>query len=549
MKSISRWLPMAALVAMILGIMVAPVAAQSLPKIEAPSCDYGGEFKSVEAVDALTVKFTLCFADPGLPAKIALSTYAIHSDEALRALQTDEDWQNYIENPPSTGPYKLQSWDKGNEMVFTVNENYWGEAPIEPTVILRWNSEAAARWTELQAGTIDGFDNVGPADFAAIEGNPDARLYPRSLNNIFYLGINNTVAPFNSVKVRQALAYGIDKQRIIDNFYPVGSAAATQFMPPTIFGYTPDSTVIPYDPEMAKQLLAEAAAEEGFTLPIETTLSYRDVVRVYLPQPGIVAQDLQAQLAAIGINVTINQMESGSFLDAATAGELSLHLLGWGADYPDATNFLDFHFGAGASPQFGDKDPVITDLLGQAAQIGDPAERLAIYTQANNEIARFVPMVPVAHGTSAVAFTARVTGAYAGLFAGEQFRVMEDPDDDNIIFMQGAEPISLFCNDEEDGETFRACEQMTDSLLGYELGGGAVVPALAVEWTPNADATEWTFTLREGVQFSDGSTFDSTDVVTTWEMMWDAASPLHKGRTGSFTYFSALFGAFLNAPQ
>lgn len=541
MKRVFRVLPLILLTAIVLGLVL-PTTAQDLPSVSAESCDYGGELLAVEAVDALTVKFTLCYPDPALPSKVAFSAFAIHSADHLNA--TGGGGDEMLNNPIGTGPYKLASWDRGNEMVFTANELYWGEPPIEPTAILKWNSEAAARWTELQAGTVDGIDNPGPADFAAIEANPDFKLYPRIPSNIFYLGINNTVAPFDNPLVRQALAYGIDKQRIVDNFYPPASTVANQFMPPSIFGYTEDATVIPYDPEMAKQLLAES----GVTLPIETTLSYRDVVRGYLPQPGVVATDLQAQLAEIGINVTINVMESGAFLDAADAGELSLHLLGWGADYPDATNFLDYHFGSGSSDQFGDKDPVLTDLLTRAGQLSDPAARLELYLQANNEIANFVPMVPIANGGNATAFAARIAGGYSGPFAGEQFRVMEDPNDDNIIFMQNGEPISLYCNDESDGETFRACEQINESLLGYELGGGTVVPALATEWSANEDLTEWTFTLREGVKFSDGSDFDSTDVVASWSAMWDAADPNHKGRDGNFTYFSAFFGAFLNAP-
>lgn len=541
MKRLFRVLPFVLLVAVVLGLVI-PATAQDLPSLAAESCDYGGELQSIEAVDTLTVKFTLCYPDPALPSKVAFSAFAIHSADQLNS--TNGGGDELLNNPIGTGPYKLENWDRGNEMVFSANENYWGEQPIEPTAILKWNSEAAARWTELQAGTIDGMDNVGTADFPAVEANADFKLYPRLPANVFYLGINNTVAPFDNPMVRLALAYGVDKQRIVDNFYPPASTVATQFMPPSIFGYTPDSTVISYDPEMAKQLLAEA----GVTLPIETTLSYRDVVRGYLPQPGVVAQDLQAQLAAIGINVTINVMESGAFLDAAQNGDLSLHLLGWGADYPDATNFLDYHFGAGSSDQFGDKDPILTDLLSQASQLSDPAARLELYKQANDEIAAFTPMIPIANGGNAVAFAARIAGAYAGAFAGEQFRVMDDANDDNIIFMQNGEPISLYCNDESDGETFRACEQINESLLGYELGGGTVVPALATEWTANEDLTEWTFTLREGVKFSDGSDFDATDVITSWIAMWDASSPLHVGRTGDFTYFSSLFGAFLNAP-
>jgi ABC-type transport system substrate-binding protein len=529
------------LVAAIMVGLALPAQAKSLMRVSAVDCAYGGQIKSIEAVDASTVKFTFCYPDPAFPSKAAFSAFGIHPAAHLNA--TGGGGDALLSNPIGTGPYVLEKWDRGNEIVLKANPNYWGEKPKEDTVIFRWNSEAAARWNELQAGTIDGMDNPAPGDFAVIEGNADFKLYPRESSNVFYLGINNTVKPFDNLKVRQAISYGIDKQRIVDNFYPPASAVANQFMPASIFGYTPDAKKIPYDLEMAKKLMAES----GVALPIKTTLSYRDVVRGYLPQPGVVAQDLQAQLKEIGIEVEITVMESGAFLDASAAGQLSLHLLGWGADYPDATNFLDYHFGGGASPQFGDKDPKLVDLLKQAAQLSDAQARLALYKQANDEIADFVPMVPIAHGGSAVAFKASIVGAYAGSPAGEQFRVMEDPADDNLVWMQNAEPISLYCADETDGETLRACEQINESLLSYKLGSGVVEPGLAAEWSANADLTEWTFKLRSA-KFSDGSAVTAEDVVTSWVAQWDAASPLHKGRTGTYEYFGALFGAFLNAP-
>jgi ABC-type transport system substrate-binding protein len=89
---------------------------------------------------------------------------------------------------------------------------------------------------------------------------------------------------------------------------------------------------------------------------------------------------------------------------------------------------------------------------------------------------------------------------------------------------------------------------MTESLYGYKVGGLDVEPALATGCEPNADLTQWTCTLRDGVKFADGSTLDATDVVTTFAAQWDAEHPLHKGRTGAFVYFNTLFGGFLNAP-
>jgi ABC-type transport system substrate-binding protein len=357
--------------------------------------------------------------------------------------------------------------------------------------------------------------------------------------------MNSAFPPFDNELVRQAVAYAIDKNRIVDNFYPAGSVVASHFTPCAIPGGCDGPAFMDQDLEKAKALLAEAGYADGF----DTKLSYRDVVRGYLPEPGVVAQDLQAQLKEIGINIEIEVMESGAFLDAADSGELEgFHMLGWGADYPDQTNFLDYHFGAGASPQFGPGFPDIHEILSKAASLPDPDARNELYAQANELLTQHVPMVPIAHGGSATVFKATAEGAHSSPLTNEYFAVVQIPDKDTLIWMQNAEPISAYCADETDGETLRLCEQTHESLLAYEVGGTAVQPALAESYEASDDLTEWTFKLREGVKFHDGSDLDAQDVIASYEAQWDAASPLHTGRSGDFTYFSALFGAFKNAP-
>lgn len=548
MKLSLRLFPLMLLAILALGLVIPAAAQDNMMSLTAPDCSYGGEIKAIEAVDAMTVKFTLCAPDPAFLAKIAFSAMAIHSADQLQA--TGGGGDELLSNPIGTGRYKLAKWDHGNEMDFVRNDDYWGEKAIEPNFILRWNSEASARLVELQSGNADGIANLAPSDFAAVQSNPDLAVLPIPSTNILYLGINNTMAPFDNIKVRQAMSYAIDKKRIVDNFYPPGSTVATQFMPSSIFGYTKDSKVIPYDVKMANQLLDDAGfPKDANGIRFKTTLSYRDVVRGYLPQPGVIATDVQSQLKEIGIQADINVMESGAFLDAAQKGQLPLVLLGWGADYPDATNFLDYHFNNPNNKTFGNRDQKLDDMLTKAAQLSDANQRLAIYKDANDEIADFVPMVPIANGGSADAFAARIKGAYVPGFGATQYGLLEDPNDDNIVYIANSEPISLYCNDESDGETLRACEQVNESLLAYEPVGGAVKAALATKWESNADLTEWTFHLRDGVKFTDGSTFDANDVTTTMIAMWDASNPLHKGRTGDFTYWTGYFGNFLNAPK
>ncbi|MBN2304217.1 MAG: peptide ABC transporter substrate-binding protein [Anaerolineae bacterium] len=504
--------------------------------------NYSGEFLTIEALDELTVKFTLCRADPAFPSKVAFSAFAINSAEYLEATGGGGD---LVEAPVGTGPYMVDEWVRGDNLTLKAYDGYWGTPALTDTLVFRWNSEGAARLTELQAGTVDGIDNPTPDDYETIRNAEDLILYDRPGTNIFYIGLNNWFEPLDNVVVRQALAMGIDRQRIVDNFYPPGTLVATQFMPPSIFGYTPEVSWYDFDPEAARALLAEAGLGDGF----EINLYYRDVFRSYLPEPGRVAEDIQAQLQEnLGITATITVMESGAFIDASDAGELSMYLLGWGADYPDATNFLDFHFGGGASDQFGDTHPEITEPLAAAASLSDPAARLEIYVQANQAIKDLVPMIPVSHGASATAFKATVEGAHASPLGNEYFAVMQVSGQDTLVWMQNAEPIGLYCADETDGESLRACEQINEALLAYEIGGTNVGPSLAETWEANEDLTEWTFHLRSGVTFHDGSTLDANDVVMSYVVQWDAAHPLHVGRNGSFTYFPGLFDGFLNPP-
>ena len=113
-------------------------------------------------------------------------------------------------------------------------------------------------------------------------------------------------------------------------------------------------------------------------------------------------------------------------------------------------------------------------------------------------------MIPVAHGGSATAFLAACEGAHASPLGNETMAVI-DCGADTLVWMQNAEPISLYCADETDGESLRACEQIDEALLAYEVGGTDVEPALAETWEANEDLTEWTFNLRPGVTFHDGS--------------------------------------------
>jgi len=488
---------------------------------------------------------TLCSPDPAFPSKVAFSVFSIQDKDYLDA--NGGDSVKMSDAPNGTGPYMVTKWNRGDSVVFEANPNYWGEKAKIKNLIFRWSEQSAQRLLELQAGTVDGIDNPAPEDIATIKADTNLALFDRTALNIFYIGFNNTVAPFDNLKVREAISYGIDRQRIVDQYFPTGSTVAKNFVPDTFNpGFSKDISWYDYDVTKAKALLAEAGYTDA--KPLTITLSFRNVVRAYLPTPDKVAQEIQAQLKEIGVVVKLEEMESAAFIDATAAGERGFYLLGWNADYPDATNFLDYHFANVSNKQFGTLYQNIVDEINAAAKLSDVAARQAHYDKVNQLLKDNVVMIPVAHGGSAVAYKANVTGAHASPLGDELFSVMNNGTD-QFVWMQGGEPAALWCSDETDGETLRACEQVYEALLSFKVGGTEVQPGLAESFASNTDATEYTFTLRKGVTFHNGATLDANDVVATYAALWDASSPNHKGRTGTFEYFTTFFGAFLNAAK
>ena len=503
------------------------------------NCAYGGLMKTIEAVDDTTVKFTLCSPDPAFPSKIAFSSLGIQSAAHLKSTGGKP-----LENPLGSGAYMVKEWVRGDHITLVANPNYWGPAPALKTVVVKWNAQATARLNSLKSGEADGIDNPDPHDYATVKGDSSLKLYPREALNVFYVGMNNTKGPLTNEKVRQAIAIGLNRSAIVQKFYPEGSTVADYFTPCAIPGGCEGTKWPAFDLAAAKKLMTDAGFANGFNIK----LSFRNVVRGYLPAPDKVAQEVQAQLKALNINATIDQEELGTFLDNASKGNLEMFLLGWGADYPDQTDFLDAHFGTGANDSFGKKFDDITKALAQAASVADQASRNKIYAQANNLILQHVPMVPVAHGGSATAYKGSVAGAFSSPLGNEEFRVMSQPGKDTFVWIQNGEPDSLYCGDETDGEALRVCEQVLDPLLTYKIGGTDVVTGLATSFTPNTSLTKWTVKLKPGVKFSDNTPLTAKDVVATYAAQWDAKNPLHTGNKGNFDYWTILFTKFLNAP-
>ena len=505
--------------------------------LDAGGCDYGGRVEKITAVDEFTVEFDLCGPHPAFLQQIAFGVFGVQSEENMNASGGAP-----LDSPVGTGPYSLQEWVRGDSVIYARNDAYYGDLAPHQTAVLKWSTESAGRLLELQSGNADGMTFPGPEDYATIADDANLALLNKPEPNIFYMGFTDTFTPLDNVDVRTAVALAIDRQRLVDTFYPPGSETASHFTPCSVENGCEGDAWYDFDVEAAKALLAGAGLADGF----DTKIYYRDVTRGYLPTPGNVAADIQAQLKAnLNINAEVVVMESGEFIQASSAGELDgIHLLGWTGDYPHVTNFLDFHF-AETNLQFGNPHPEIYEPLLAASQMASATEAAPLYEEANNAIKALVPMVPIAHAGSAFGATATVTGAYAPPWGQVMFNAW-DNGTDTLVFVQGNEPISLYCSDETDGESLRACAQVVEALYSYTPTGD-IQPQLATECVPNEDLSMWACALRQGVTFHDGTTFDANDVVVSFTAGLDATSPLHTGNSGVFEYYDYLWNGLINA--
>ncbi|MBC8163306.1 MAG: ABC transporter substrate-binding protein, partial [Roseiflexaceae bacterium] len=389
-------------------------------------------WQSVEAVDETTVKFTLTRPVPLFPNLVAASYFGLSSPEAVRTAGVT--YGTPEGGAVGTGPFVFESWTPAQSLTLTRNEDYWGEKAKMPGVIVRFIADASARLAELQSGAIDFTVNLAPDARTTIEGSSDLQLVELEPFNIAYLSLNINNKPFDDVRVRQAMAYAIDKQAILDGFYGGIGTVADDFLPDGLSWARPtDPEPYAYDPEKAKALLAEAGYADGFStmtisdgteVPLE--LWYMPVSRPYYPTAQPVAEAYATYFADIGVQVELKTEDWGVYLDNWDAGNKNgMVMLGWTGDYGDPNNFLFTHFGPGNEDEAGYTNPELYEVLQQAGSATSQDEAAALFQQAGATINQDMPRIPIVHAPPVFAQRAAVTGWLPNPTGGESFAPIE----------------------------------------------------------------------------------------------------------------------------
>jgi peptide/nickel transport system substrate-binding protein len=372
---------------------------------------YGQEgylLESVEVVDDSTVTFTLTRPVGFLPQLLASSYFGMHSPKAV--MDGGIEYGTPVKGAVGTGPFVFSEWIDGDRVILTRNDNYWGEKAGVEQVVFRGIEEAATRLAELEAGSLDIAVALSPDDYESVNGDPDLKISLSSADlRVGYIGMHQANKPFDDVRVRQAVAYAIDKQAIVDAFYGELAVVAGEFIPPALFGNS-GMEAYPYDPEKAKALLAEAGYPDGF----DTQFWYMPVSRPYYPNPKDLAESAASYLADVGINVELMTEDWGIYLDEYNQGKFPLYMLGWSADFADPDNFITpFFNSSNATTGFGWDDPETVALIEQAQTSGSNEERTKIYAEIAQRLHDQMPALPMVFPRSYAAMRTNVEGYLA----------------------------------------------------------------------------------------------------------------------------------------
>ena len=276
------------------------------------------------------------------------------------------------------------------------------------TVIVRPISDTTARVQALQTGEVDFANNLTPQDAAVVKRSSNLKLQYRPAFNVGYVGMNQKFAPFNKLKVRQALMYGLDRKSVVGAFYGGQGQLADQFLPPLLEGFARNGVPqYTYNPAKAKQLLQEA----GVQMPLEIEFWYpTDRPRGYMPDPPRNFQAFTASLEKSGFKVKPHPGQwRGGYVSGVNGGQAEVFLFGWTGDFGDPANFLNVHFGQFNS-QFGFNNKKLFDLLTRADQETDIEARTQLYKQASILVMQLLPMAPYVHTTVAVGLRKNVVG-------------------------------------------------------------------------------------------------------------------------------------------
>jgi peptide/nickel transport system substrate-binding protein len=356
------------------------------PETAAPAAFLVDAIESVEATSDMVVRITTEFPFAPILSHLAHGATAILSERAVT--EAGDDYGTTV--AVGTGPFRFVNWATASQLVLERNPDWWGGEVLPERVVFRPITEGTVRAIELETGGVDIAYTLEATDANRLRGgeNPNVRLESVETLTTSYIGFNVQKEPFDDVRVRQAINHAIDVELIAEVVYTGQATRATSPTPQRVFGSNPNLEPFEYNPERARELLAEAGYENGFS----TTLWTNDN-----PLRIQIAEIVQAELGELDISVDVQVLEWGAYLSDTAAGLHDMFILGWVTVTGDADYGLYSLFHSSQQGNPGNRtffaDDRVDELLDRGRTSLDEEERLAAYYEAQEIIQEEAPWV------------------------------------------------------------------------------------------------------------------------------------------------------------
>ncbi|MFD9627328.1 glutathione ABC transporter substrate-binding protein [Peribacillus muralis] len=355
------------------------------PAVASPRAVVFKMVKEVKPVDEHTVQFKL--KEPFSP---LLSILANHEGGIISPKTIEKYGKKIIQEPNGTGPFVFDSWSPGQEITLVKNKDYWGNEPKVDKVIFKVVPEDSTRISMIETGEAQIAEPLPIAVMDQVESSAAMDVYRSEGYGTEYLGFNVENEPFNDVRVRKAIAHAIEMDSIIKGVFNNVGVKANSLMGSKVFGYNANLKAYDYNLKEAKKLMAEAGYSKGLDATILTMDSKE---RVNL------AEVLQSQLKGIGINLKVQVMEYGSFVEQVNNGQSEMFIISWrnatgDADYNQYNLFHTNSQGA-AGNTFFYSNPKVDALIDAARKEKDEEKRKELYAEAQEIEMADTPYIPV----------------------------------------------------------------------------------------------------------------------------------------------------------
>ncbi|MGI5308806.1 ABC transporter substrate-binding protein [Rheinheimera sp. WS51] len=374
--------------------------------------------ESVTALDSYTIKFKLSQPNSSFLSMLATDFSAILSAEYAQQL-LDNNTPAIIDILPiGTGPFLFKEYQKDVLIRYHRHPNYWRELAKPEQLVFDIVPNNARRMAKLLTHECDIIAYPRVPELKLISKRSDVDIQESTNMNVGFWAFNTQKAPFDNIKVRQALSLAINRDAIMQAVYYGYATPATSLLPPTSWAFNPNLEPTTYDPIAAKALLKEAGYSKGFNMDIWAM----PVQRLYNPNAIKMAELIQADLAQIGVKAKIVTYEWNSFRRKLTNFEHDSVLIGWAADNADPDNFFRPLLSCSAAITGTNRanwcDESFDQLINQAILTADQKQRRSYYWAAQQYLFEQVPLVSIAHSQRFQALNIDVKGVAINPYGG-----------------------------------------------------------------------------------------------------------------------------------